>query len=67
MFMGSGPGPVGRPGMTVIFPINYLTSSTTPAKGMRHFWRGFLGDCAVAFPICPLMLQRWAFGYFGPG
>jgi len=26
----------------------------------------FLGNCAIAFPICPLMLQKCAFRYFGP-
>lgn len=23
-------------------------------------------NCAIAFPICPLMLQKCAFRYFGP-
>jgi hypothetical protein len=30
------------------------------------FLADFLGNCAVAFPICPLMLQKCAFRYFGP-
>jgi hypothetical protein len=36
--------------------------------GDRHaaFLADFLGNCAIAFPICPLMLQKCAFRYFGP-
>jgi hypothetical protein len=30
------------------------------------FLADFLGNCAIAFPICPLMLQKCAFRYFGP-
>jgi hypothetical protein len=26
----------------------------------------FLGNCFIAFPICPLTLQKCAFRYFGP-
>ena len=33
---------------------------------MRHFLADFLGNCAIAFPICPLMRQKCAFRYFGP-
>jgi hypothetical protein len=36
--------------------------------GDRHarFLADFLGNSAIAFPICPLMLQKYAFRYFGP-
>ena len=36
--------------------------------GDRHasFLADFLGNCAFAFPICPLMRQKCAFRYFGP-
>jgi hypothetical protein len=36
--------------------------------GDRHasFLADFLGNCAIAFAICPLMLQKCAFRYFGP-
>jgi hypothetical protein len=36
--------------------------------GDRHaaFLADFLGNCAIAFPICLLMLQKCAFRYFGP-
>jgi hypothetical protein len=42
--------------------------------GDRHvsFLADFLGNCAIAFPICPLcynakgVLQKCAFRYFGP-
>jgi hypothetical protein len=36
--------------------------------GDRHasFLADFLGNCAIPFPICPLMLQKCAFRYFRP-
>jgi hypothetical protein len=30
---------------------------------MRHFLADFLGNCAIVFPICPLLLQKCAFRY----
>jgi hypothetical protein len=30
------------------------------------FLADFLGNCAIAFAICPLMRQKSAFRYFGP-
>ena len=38
---------------------------TTPANRMS-FLADFLGNCAIAFPIRPLMRQKCAFRYFGP-
>ena len=54
----------------------FCYSERTPARvstvrqhtGDLHasFLADFLGNCAIAFPICPLMRQKCAFRYFGP-
>ena len=66
-------GRVGFRGRTGVMPFCY--SERTPARvstvrqhtGDLHasFLADFLGNCAIAFPICPLMRQKCAFRYFG--
>ena len=45
-----------------------VVDGATPRRGDQHasFLADFLGNCAIAFPICPLMRQKCAFRYFGP-
>lgn len=51
VFMGSGPGPVGRPGMTLIFPINCLI----PAG-----WDALRSRTAGVYPRAGEWSDRWA-------
>jgi hypothetical protein len=55
-------------------PFCYSERALARVSTVRHHARrpdtsflvDFLGNCAIAFPICPLMLQKCAFRYFGP-
>jgi hypothetical protein len=65
---------VGFRGRTRCYAFLLVRARSGAGVTVRHhagdwhaaFLADFLGNCASAFAICPLMLQKCAFRYFGP-